>query len=137
MTTAPAALDEYDINVAQSEFRDGVNLADPARASAILGEFVVWMRHGEPSYWGREGARAATAWVKRMGEAHATLTIIPDKCEIYGDFAFCRGWEKLALPEKKLLTFRYFQTWARAADGGWKLTAFMSNQDVEPSLLSD
>jgi ketosteroid isomerase-like protein len=129
-----ATADEYAINVAQTEFRDAVNLADPARANAILGEFVVWMRDGEPSYWGREGHRAATAWVKRMAGTRAKLTIIPDKCETYGDFAFCRGWEKVGLPEKELVSFRYFQAWERTS-AGWRLTAFMTNKDVEPSLL--
>lgn len=136
MTTAPAPSDEYAINLAQSELRDGLNSGEIERSASVLSGFLVWMRDGEPSYWGREGHRAALLWIERMRQAQATLAIVPDNCRILGDFAFCRGWEKISSPGQETQRFRYFQTWERTAEG-WKLTALMSNKDIEPHMLPD
>lgn len=113
-----------------------MNSGEIERAAAVLGEFVVWMRDNEPSYWGREGNKAAAMWAKRVSQERAALNIIPDNCQIFGDLAFCRGWETLEIPGRDRLRFRYFQIWERSATG-WKLTSCMSNKDVEPKMLGD
>jgi len=134
--------DEHAICLAQTEYRDAINAADPERALAVIAEYLAWMRDSEPSFWGREGRRALHAWIKRIAKAGMQLTIVPDNTLIYGANATARGWEILrpkdtdpARPEEQ--RFRYFQTWEKSQDGQWRMTSFICNKDVPPAMLEE
>jgi ketosteroid isomerase-like protein len=127
--------DEYLINLAQSELRDGINSRELDRAMAVIAPIVTWMRDGEPSYWGGEGHRAVRFWAERMIQERAKISLVPIGVRILDDVAFATGWETLTFPAREALRSRFFQVWERSAQGQWQMSAYISNQDVAPRML--
>jgi ketosteroid isomerase-like protein len=135
--------DLYKINVAKSEFREGLNLGDASRVLAIVDPDLVNFSDGHPSEFGRSGLDALKARLQNLFERFTTeLIVIVIEIRLQGDIAYDYGWHDLTLTPKGggqpvHRRDRYVDIWRKHKEGNWKLWMYMDNQDVVDPFQSE
>ncbi len=133
--------DVYQINVAKSEFREAYNTADVDRLLAVFStEGFTDMSEGGASKFGqRATARLREQAASLFAEHSVKLTVIIIDIVVRGDTAYDYGWHELILKPKNggeeiRRRHRYFELWSKNAEGSWKISFHINNQDVREEL---
>ena len=132
--------DVYAINVAKSNYREGFNTADADRVlSAFAPEFTDMSDSRPTRYREDAAAKLRRSLAELFGEYEAKLNVIVNAISVFGNNAFDHGWHELTLTprngaEPVYRRTRYFELWGRQANGNWKISRFMDNQDVADTV---
>src|SRR5690242_9566580 len=136
------ASDEYAINVAKTEYRDGHNTGDVERILSVFADGFTSMAEGEPSFYGEEARQALRLQLSTLfGQYQLKMEIVIVNIAILGNTAIDRGWHKLILTPKgggdsEVRRYRYCEIWQKQANGSWRIGFFISNKDYQPTMLS-
>ena len=132
--------DKTAILTAITEYREAFNTGDVDRLMSVFGPYLTDMSHGVPSFYGSEGPYVLRRRMASLFEEfHCEMRISVIDVEIYSDTALDYGWHILTLTPKSSgapLTTRqrYFEKWARQADGSWKIVFYIDNPDLAPAM---
>ena len=135
--------DVYLISLAKTEYREGYNNADVERVLAVFADVFTNMSEGDCSFFGAEGKPALREQLQclfaqyRVQMSPVVIDIVPN-----GDTAYDWGWHKVVLEAKdgsgaRNIKLRYYETWARQTDGGWKINFLMTNRECPPRMLGE
>jgi ketosteroid isomerase-like protein len=133
--------DQYAINVAKTEMREGYKNADVDRILALFSDNFTDMREGQATFWGIDAKSALRATLEALfREQDVELTPIIIDILISGDVAVEHGWHRLTCRPKtgestEVRRTRYVEIWRRGANGAWQIVLFMDNVDREPQLV--
>jgi ketosteroid isomerase-like protein len=133
--------DVYQINVAKSEFREAYNTGDVDRLIAAFsaGGFTD-MSKGRASKFGSQATARLREQASSLFASHSVkLTVIIIDIAVHGDTAHDYGWYELILKPKSggetiRKRYRYFELWSKNAQGSWKISFHINNQDVREEL---
>ncbi len=135
--------DEYAIELAKTEFREGFNTADAERVLACFSaEGFANFSDGQPSFWGEDARQALRL---QLAETFATLrvelSVIIAEVIVTGDSALCWGWHKFVLSpqaggEPVQHKERYLEIWKKR-DDSWKIEYYMTNRESPPHLVEE
>ena len=132
--------DMYAINVAKSNYREGFDTADVERVlSAFAPEFTD-MSDSRPSRYQADAAvKLRRSLAELFAEYEAKLNVIIIAISVFGNNAFDYGWHELTLKprnggEPVYRRTRYSELWSKQANGDWKISKFMDNQDVPDTV---
>lgn len=135
--------DDYILNVAHTEFRDGVENADLDRSMAVFAPEVTNFSSGSPSFYQKDGREAMRARLQALVDRYAVeLGVIIIFNDIHGDFAVQYGWHDWKLTprrgglEKKIYRTRFMLNWKKSGER-WLIKRWMDNLEFEPVLLAD
>ena len=134
-------MNDYAINIAKTEFREGYNTGDIDRVASVFnaGGFTD-MSEGEPSKY---GAEAAAVLRERLAELFSTysvrMTPIIIDIVVTGNSAYDYGWHEFILTPKSggepvRKRQRYFELWNRDGNGKWKIAMYFTNSDVREEV---
>jgi ketosteroid isomerase-like protein len=133
--------DIYGINVAKTEMREACATGDVDRLLRLFEpDGFTDMSTGEPS---RYGAAAIDALRERTSELFkeysVKMSIIIIEIVASGNSAHDHGWHEFALTPKRggaaiCRRERYFEMWTKKPSGGWKISLFITNNDVKEKL---
>lgn len=135
--------DKYLINVARSEYREGYNTADIERLLAVYSDNLIDMTSGEPSFYGPEAKQSLRQRMEELFAKHtAHMTVVISDYAVFGNFAFEWGWETLTLAPKRSgeptrLERRYCAAWSKEADGKWRISFQLTNENLPSMLLEE
>ena len=135
--------DAHAISVAQSELREGYNSGDIERILSVFDEGFTNMSDGDCSFFFGEGKQSLREQLGKLFVAYRVeMAVVIIDITVLGDFAYDWGWHKLTLTPRQggepvRLKMRYFQTWKRQPDGGWKISFLISNREHPPRMLAD
>ena len=129
--------DLYAINKAKTEFREGLNRAEPFRILAIADSELIIFSDGQPSGRGLDSLQRRLATLFEAYTAH--LTVIMMEIRIRSDVAHDYGWHELTLTPKQggdpiQRRYRYVDIWRKNQQGEWKLWTYIDNLDVPDSF---
>ena len=135
--------DVYLISLAKTEYREGYNNADVERVLAVFADGFTNMSEGDCSFFGAEGKPALREQLDNLFAQYrvrmnpVVINIVPT-----GDTAYDWGWHKVVLEAKegsgtRNIKLRYYETWARQADGAWKINFLMTNREHPPRMLGE
>lgn len=133
--------DIYRINVAKTEMREAYGTGDVERLLRVFDpDGFTDMSTDEPSSYG-------TAAIDALGERASQLfkeysikmSIIIIDIVVSGGSAQDYGWHEFTLTPKRggapiRRRERYFETWTRKPSGDWKISLFITNNDVREKL---
>lgn len=132
--------DNYAINVAKTEYREGFNTGNADRVlSAFAPEFTD-NSDGRPSRYGQDAAVKLRLHLKELFAEYDThLTIIMVNILVSDSIACDYGWHELKLTPKQggeaqLLRKRYLEIWAKQASGEWRIIRYIDNSDLPDDL---
>ena len=132
--------DVYAINVAKSNYREGFTTADVERVlSAFAPEFTD-MSDSRPSRYQADAAvKLRRSLAELFAEYEAKLNVIIIAISVFGNNAFDYGWHELTLKPKNggesvYRRTRYCELWSKQANGDWKISKFMDNEDVPDTV---
>jgi ketosteroid isomerase-like protein len=137
-------VDDVDlISLAKTEYREGYNNADVERVLAVFADVFTNMSEDDCSFFGEEGKAALREQLHRLFTQYRVrmspviIDIVPK-----GDTAYDWGWHKVVLETKDgsgahNIKLRYYETWARQADGRWKINFLMTNREHPPRMLGE
>ena len=132
--------DVFAINVAKSNYREGFTTADVERVlSAFAPEFTD-MSDSRPSRYHADAAVKFRRFLAELfAEYEAKLNVIIIAISVFGNSAFDYGWHELTLTprnggEPVYRRTRYCELWSKQANGDWKISKFMDNQDVPDTV---
>ena len=132
--------DVYAINVAKSNYREGFNTADVERVlSAFAPEFRD-MSDARPTCSGADAAPELRRFLAGLfAEYEARLNVIIVAISVFGNCAIDYGWHELTLRprnggEPVYRRTRYLELWSKQANGDWRISKFMDNQDVPDTV---
>jgi len=132
--------DVYAINVAKSNYREGFDTADVERVlSAFAPEFTD-MSDSRPSRYQADAAvKLRRSLAELFAEYEAKLNVIIIAISVFGNNAFDYGWHELTLKPKNggesvYRRTRYCELWSKQANGDWKISKFMDNEDVPDTV---
>jgi len=132
--------DVYAINVAKSNYREGFDTADVERVlSAFAPEFTD-MSDSRPSRYQADAAvKLRRSLAELFAEYEAKLNVIIIAISVFGNNAFDFGWHELTLKPKNggesvYRRTRYCELWSKQANGDWKISKFMDNEDVPDTV---
>lgn len=134
--------DEYAINVAKTEYREGHNTGDIQRVLSVFADGFTNMSEGEPSFYGEEGRQALLQQLSKLFEQYQVkMEVVIVRIAIFGNTAIDRGYHKLVLTPKgggdpEIRRYRYCETWEKQPDGSWRIGFFISNKDYDPTMLN-
>jgi ketosteroid isomerase-like protein len=131
------------ISLAKTEFREGYNNADVERVLSVFADVFTNMSEGDCSFFGEEGKAALREQLQclfsqyRVQMSPVIIDIVPN-----GDTAYDWGWHKVVLESRdgsgaQNIKLRYYETWARQADGSWKINFLMTNRECPPRMLGE
>jgi uncharacterized protein (TIGR02246 family) len=135
------ANDEYAINLAKTEYREGYNTGDVERLLTVFADSFTNMSEGQPSFYDAEGKEALRLEAAKLfARYRVKIEVIVIAITVTGDVAYDRGWHRLRLTPKagsevETRNYRYCEIWQKQADGQWKINFFISNKDYEPQML--
>ena len=135
--------DKYLINLARSEYREGYNTGDIDRLVAVYSDNLVDMTGDEPSFYGPEAKQSLRFRLQELFSTHtAHMIVVISDYAVFGDFAFEWGWETLTLTNRasgqpERLDRRYCAAWSREADGRWRISFQMNNENLPSVLLEE
>jgi ketosteroid isomerase-like protein len=135
--------DVHLISLAKTEYREGYNNADVERVLAVFADVFNNMSEGDCSFFGAEGKPALREQLQclfsryRVQMCPVVIDIVPS-----GDSAYDWGWHKVVLEAKdgsgaRNLKLRYYESWARQADGSWKINFLITNREHPPRMLGE
>jgi ketosteroid isomerase-like protein len=131
-----AMKDQYSINVAKTEFREGYNNGDIDRVQSMFSDTFTDMSTGFPSKYGLAAKQVLRdRLTKLFAEYFVKINVIVIDILFEGSIAYDLGWHEFILTpksggEKLLKRERYFEMWNKNDAGEWKITYFISNDDV-------
>jgi ketosteroid isomerase-like protein len=132
--------DVYAINVAKSKYREGFNTANADQVLSVFASEFTDMSDGRPSRYGADARGKLRLWLGDLfAEYEAKLTVIVITIVVLGNIAYDYGWHELTLTPKRggepvYRRTRYFELWSRQADGGWKISKYIDNQDLPDTV---
>jgi ketosteroid isomerase-like protein len=132
--------DIYLINEAKTNFREAHNNGDVGQLLSVFHEGVVDMSHGELSGFGQDAhAKMRERATALFAEYRVKMVPIINEVVVNGSTAYDYGCHEITLtpkaggqPIRKRL--RYLEHWQKNAAGQWKISFFMSNEDVKETL---
>jgi ketosteroid isomerase-like protein len=133
--------DQYAINIAKTELREGYKNGDVERILAVFADSFTDMSTGQASFYGVDSKTMLKARLEKLFREHdADLTPIVFEIAVSGDVAIEYGWHLLTLRPKAggpmdLRRTRYAEMWRCGANGVWQIAFFIDNGDLEPELL--
>lgn len=132
--------DIYLINEAKTDFRDAYNSGDLELLLSTFDKSFVDMSQGEVSGFST-GANAkmrerATALFAKY---HVEMVPIVIDIVVNGSIAYDYGWHEMTLTPKSggqaiRKRVRYIEHWKKNEAGQWKISFFMSNEDVKEAF---
>lgn len=131
------------ISLAKTEFREGYNNADVERVLAVFADVFTNMSEGDCSFFGEEGKAALREQLQCLfTQYHVQMSPVVIDIVPNGDTAYDWGWHKVVLEAKdgsgaRNIKLRYYETWARQADGTWKINFLMTNLECLPRMLGE
>jgi ketosteroid isomerase-like protein len=131
-----AMKDQYAINVAKTEFREGYNNGDVDRVLSVFSKSFTDMSSGQPSKYGEAANEVLRGRLAKLfSEYSVKINVIIIDILFEGDIAYDLGWHEFILTpksggEKLLKRERYFEMWNKNDAGEWKITFFINNDDV-------
>ena len=137
-----SAADEYAINVAKTEYREGHNNADVERILSVFANGFTSMPEGEPTFYGEEAREALRCQLSKLFELYRVrMEVVIVNIAVFESAAIDRGWHKLILTPKiggdpEVRRYRYCEIWQKQKDGSWRIGFFISNKDHEPTMLN-
>jgi ketosteroid isomerase-like protein len=132
--------DQTAILTAITEYREAFNIGDVDRLLSVFGDGFTDMSFGVPSFYGDEAPQVLRRRMARLFEQYrAEMKISVMVVNVMGDTAFDYGWHILTLTPKSggksvISRQRFFELWARQADGSWKIQFYMDNPDLAPAM---
>jgi ketosteroid isomerase-like protein len=133
--------DIYQINVAKSEFREAYNTGDVDRLLAVFasGGFTDMSEGGASKFGQQATAKLHEQAASLFAGYSVKLTVIIIDIVVHGDTAYDYGWHELILTPKNggepiHKRHRYFELWSKNAEGSWKISLHINNQDVREEL---
>jgi|SRR5215471_8654113 len=136
-----SSADEYAINVAKTEYREGHNNADVERILSVFAGRFTHMPEGEPSFYGEEAREALRSQLSKLFELYRVrMEVVIVNIAVFDNTAIDRGSHKLVLTPKaggdpEVRRYRYCEIWQKQKDGTWRIGFFISNKDHEPRML--
>jgi ketosteroid isomerase-like protein len=133
--------DQYAINVAKTELREGYNTGDVERILAVFADSFTDMRTGQASFYGVDAKTVLRASLEKLfRENHVKMTPVIVDITISGDVAVEYGWHRMTLQPKSggpmdVTRSRYAELWRRNPNSGWQIVFFIDNADQEPELV--
>jgi ketosteroid isomerase-like protein len=132
--------DILDINVANTELREGYNTGDVQRVLSVFSTGFTDLSTAEPSFYGSEARAVLKERLTRLFSlcaAKLAITIID--IVVRGDTAIDYGWRELTLTprgggEPKTTRTRYVNVWNKSAQGKWQIKIFIDNADLPPQM---
>lgn len=132
---AGRAPDLQTIDALRAEHTRGVNSGDPAMVLAGMTDDVVYLPPGQPPVLGK--ARVAAFIQPLYDQFDWEITMAPSQVTAQGDWAVEWGMlEGTATPlaggQATTINGKYVFVYARQADGSWKITTDIFNDNAPP-----
>jgi ketosteroid isomerase-like protein len=132
--------DILEINVANTELREGYNTGDVARVLSVFSTGFTDFSTAEPSFYGSEARAVLKERLTRLFRVYAAkLAITIIDVTVRGDTAIDYGWRELTLTSKaggepQTTRTRYVNVWNKSAEGKWQIVIFIDNADLPPQM---
>jgi len=133
--------DIYRINAAKTEMREAYATGDVERLLRVFDpDGFTDMSTGEPSSYGGAAIDALRERVSELFKDHSVkISIIIIDIVVSGDSAHDYGWHEFTLTPKRgrapiRRRERYFELWTKKPSGDWKISLFITNNDVKEKL---
>ena len=132
----PEMDDTYALNVAKSEYREGLTTGDVDRILKVFANEFTDMSDGRPSRYAADAPAKLRAYLEELFSAYqAHLNVIIIQIVVLGDVAYDYGWHELTLRPKAggepvFKRTRYLELWGKDPAGAWRITRFMDNADI-------
>ncbi len=133
--------DEYAINLAKTEVREGYNNGDIERILAVFADSFTDMSEGQSSFWNVDAKTMRRMRLEQLFREHSVeLTPVIIDITISGDIAVEHGWHHLKRQPKaggpiEASSTRYVEVWKRNANRVWQIVLFLDNADRTPELI--
>ena len=133
--------DTYRINLAKTKLREAYEAADVDRLLAVFSSLgFTDMSEGGPTKYGTEAVSGFhNDASKLVAEYKVTMMPIINRIVVLGDVAYDYGWHEFTLMPKNggepvRKRQRYFELWKKDAEGGWRISFQINNEDVKEKL---
>ena len=132
--------DQYAINLAKTEFREGYNVGDAERVLAVFADSFTDMSEGQSSFWNVDAKTMRRMRLEKLFREHdVELTPVIIDIAVSGDIAVEHGWHHLKRRLKaggpiEVRSTRYVEVWKRNANRVWQIVLFLDNADQTPEL---
>ena len=132
--------DQTAILTAITEYREAFNTGDVDRLLSVFSDAYTDMSFGVPSFFGDEAPQVLRHRMTRLFEEYrAEMKISVIVVNVTGETANDFGWHILTLTPKSggaaiTTRQRYFELWAKQANGAWKIRFYMDNPDLPPAM---
>ncbi len=132
--------DQTAILTAITEYREAFNTGDVDRLLSVFSDAYTDMSFGVPSFFGDEGPQVLRHRMTRLFEQYrAEMKISVIVVNVMSGTAYDYGWHILTLTPKSggaaiTTRQRYFELWAKQANGSWKIRFYMDNPDLPPAM---
>ncbi len=133
--------DEYAINLAKTELREGYNAGDVERVLAVFADSFTDMSEGQSSFWNIDAKTMQRMKLEKLFREHEVeLTPVIIDIAVSGDLAVEHGWHHLKRQSKadgsiEVKSTRYVEVWKRNANRVWQIVLFLDNADQTPELI--
>ena len=135
--------DAYAINMAKTQFRDAYESGDVDRLVDVFdADGFTDMSYEIPTNYGLDSNEAIRLRAALLFQEYSVkLAIAPSLIVVTGDTAYDYGWHEFTLSPRDgrapvRMRERYFEMWTRKGPGSWKISLYVTNQDVKEKLGS-